>query len=254
MAWTLDHVGPLAKTVEDAALILNAIVGHDPADPGSADVPVDDYTSALGRDLRGLRVGLPRDPLWQRCDDEVVATCETALGVLQEQGAVVSDVETPLLSEVRSARQFNIITAEAAAYHEAWLRKHPDRYSDSVRRTLEAGLAAPATAYINDQRFRTQMVEETRRVMREVDVLVSPATASTAPTIAAGDPRAELGRLAAPYDLTGVPSISVPCGFDSNGLPIGLMIGGRHFDEVTVCRVAHAYEQATDWHNKRPPI
>ena len=254
LSWSLDHVGPLAKTVEDAALILNAIAGPDPADPSSADEPVDDYTSALGRDLRGLRIGLLRDPLWHDCDDEVVTACETAVDVLREQGAIVSEVELPLLARVRSARTLDILTAEAAAYHAEWLRAQPQQYSEEVRRKLGLGAPVLATDYINQQRFRRQLIDETRQALRRVDALVSPTTATTAPTIEDGDPHAELARLTAPYDFTGIPAISVPCGIDANGLPIGLMIGARHFDEVTLCRIAHAYEQATPWHTKRPPL
>ncbi len=253
LSWTLDHVGPLAKTVQDSALILNAIAGHDLADPGSADVAVDDYTSALGRDIRSLRVGVVRDPFWKYCDDEVTAACEAALQVLQDLGATVSELEMPL-SAANGGRRLSIILAEAAAYHDKMLADHPDGYSPELRGRLAAGQAVMATDYINDQRFRTQLINETREAFRRVDVLVSPTTPTTAVTIEAGDPRADLARLTAPYDISGIPAISLPCGFDSKGLPIGLMIGARHFDEVTVLRVAHAYEQATDWHTKRPPI
>jgi aspartyl-tRNA(Asn)/glutamyl-tRNA(Gln) amidotransferase subunit A len=251
LSWSLDHVGPLAKTVEDAALILNAIAGHDPADPGSASEPVDDYTSQLGRDLRGLRVGVPRDPLWLDCAPAVGAASEAALVVLRELGATVQDVELPLLGR---REQLSILTAEAAAYHERGLAQQSERYGEDVRDLLELGRAVPATDYINAQRQRRLLIEETSEVLRSVDVLVSPTTPITAPPIEAGEARRELARLTGPYDVTAIPAISVPCGFDEAGLPIGLMIGGRHFDEVTVCRVAHAYEQATDWHTQRPPI
>ena len=248
LSWTLDHVGPLARTVEDAALILNAIAGHDPADPGSSDLPVDDYTSQLGRDLRGLRVGVPREPLWRDPQPAVAAACETALEVLREQGATVQDVELPRLSDVG---RLSIITAEAAAYHEDWISKHPELYGDDVRAAIEIGRGVPASVYINDQRKRRLLIEETREVLRSVDVLVSPSTPITAPTIEGGDSRYELARYTSPYDVTGIPAISVPCGFDEGGLPIGLMIGGRHFDEVTMCRVAHAYEQAAGFDGSR---
>ena len=119
---------------------------------------------------------------------------------------------------------------------------------------MEGGLAVAATTYINDQRLRRKLIEETRAVLRQVDVLVSPTTPHTAPTIAAGDPTRNLARLTHPYDVSGIPAVSVPCGFDGEGLPIGLMIGGRHFDEATVLQVAHAYEQATEWHRRRPAV
>ncbi len=241
LSWTLDHVGPLSRTVEDAALVLNAIAGFDPDDPGCADVGVDDYTSQLGQDLRGMRVGVPREPMWVDLQPDVEAACEAALEVLRELGATVQDVEMPLL---RDAGRSSILTAEAASYHADWISAHPEKYGDDVRAAIGLGRGVPATQYINDQRERRRLIDETREVLRSVDVLVSASTPITSPRIDAGDPGYQLARLTSPYDITGIPAISVPCGLDGNGLPIGLMIGGRHFDEVTVCRVAHAYEQA----------
>ena len=243
LSWTLDHVGPLAKTVEDAALVLNAIAGHDPADPGSAERPVDDATAKLGEEIAGLRIGLPREMLWDGLDDEVAEACTAAIDVLRGLGAVVEEVDLPL--QTGRGRGLTII-AEAAAYHEKWLRERRDEYGDILPR-IEAGLTVSAVDYINDQRLRRKFIEETRAVLERVDVLVSPTCSRTAPLIEDGDPTAELARLTAPYDVTGIPAISVPCGFDGKGLPIGLMIGGRHWDEATVCQVAGAYEGAVGW-------
>ena len=119
---------------------------------------------------------------------------------------------------------------------------------------INTGTVVSVTSHINDQRKRTLLIEETSEVLRSVDVLVSPTTPITAPPIEGGDSQYQLARYTSPYDVTAIPAISLPCGFDHDGLPIGLMIGGRHFDEVTVLRVAHAFEQATDWHTQRPPI
>ena len=257
LSWSLDHVGPLARSVEDAALVLNAIAGHDPADPGSADEPVPDATAELGRDLRGLVVGLPRDPLWLDVEQPVRDACERAVEELRALGTEVREVELPLLAEMRRmerGRFHRALLSEAGAYHARWLREHPEGYGEDVRATLEIVSLVPATTYINAQRMRRLAIEESHALLTEVDVLVSPTTEHTAPTIADGDPTARLVRLTAPYDVTGIPAISVPCGFDADGLPIGLMIGARHFDEVTLCRVAHAYEQATEWHGRRPPL
>ncbi len=236
-------------------MVLNAIAGYDADDPGSADVAVDDYASQLGRDIRGIRVGVPRQPFWDNIHPEVEQACERALDVLRELGAIVTEVELPL--QAVTPRLMALVYAEAAAYHVDMMRDHAGDYGEDVRARIETGMKIPATNYLNEQRIRTQLIEEAREVFKRVDVLASPTTPITAPTFdAAEDPRAqgEIVRLTAPYDVTGIPAISVPCGFDSNGLPIGLMIGGRHFDEVTVCRVAHAYEQATDWHTRRPPV
>ena len=255
LSWSLDHVGPLARTVEDAALVLNAIAGHDPTDPGSANEPAPDATAELGHDLKGLVVGQPRNPLWLDVEEPVRDACESAVEKLRMLGAEVREVEMPLLAEMRRmerGRFHRALLAEAGAYHARWLREHPERYGEDVRATLEIVSLVPATTYINAQRMRRLAIEESRALLTKVDVLVSPTTEHTAPTIAEGDPRARLVRLTAPYDVTGIPAISVPCGFDAGGLPIGLMIGARHFDEVTLCRVAHAYEQATEWHRRRP--
>ena len=243
LSWTLDHVGPLAKTVEDAALVLNAIAGHDPADPGSAERPVDDATEKLGEEIAGLKIGLPAKMLWDGVTDEVTAACMEAVDVLRGLGATVEEVEMPL--QTGSGRGLTII-AEAAAYHAKWLRERRDEYGDILPR-IEAGLAVSAVDYINDQRLRRKFIEETRQVLEQVDVLVSPTCSRTAPLIEDGDPTAELARLTAPYDVTGIPAISIPCGLDAKGLPIGLMISGRHWDEATVCQIAGAYEAVTDW-------
>ena len=250
LSWTLDHVGPLARTVEDAALVLNAIAGYDAQDPGSADRPVDDAAALLGEGVDGITIGVPRKMLWTHCEEDVLAHCEEALDHLRRMGAAVVEVELPLQTD--RGRGMTII-AEAAAYHAKWLRERRAEYGDVLPR-IEAGLAVTAVDYINDQRLRRLFIEETRTVLAEVDVLISPTTSRTAPMIADGDEEAELARLTAPYDVTGIPAISLPCGFDRNGLPIGLMIGGRHFDEATICRVAHAYEQSTDWHRMRPEV
>ncbi len=250
LSWTLDHVGPLTKTVEDAGLVLNAIAGYDPSDPGSADVPVTDCTESLVEGVDGIRIGIPRQMLWQGCEEDVIEHCEIAVDHLRSMGAIVTEVEMPLQTD--RPRGLTII-AEAAAYHEPWLRERRDEYGDILER-VEAGFAVSAVEYINDQRLRRKFIQETVEVLQQVDVLISPTCSRTAPLIEDGDPTAELARLTAPYDVTGIPAISIPCGYDRNGMPIGLMIGGRHFDEATVCRVAHAYEQSTDWIMQRPEL
>ena len=250
LSWTLDHVGPLTKTVEDAGLVLNALTGYDPQDPGSADVPVGDCTETLVEGVDGIRIGVPRQMLWQGCEEDVVEHCEIAVDHLRSMGATVTEVEMPL--QTARPRGLTII-AEAAAYHQKWLRERRDEYGDILER-VEAGLGVTAVEYINDQRLRRKFIDETVNVLQEVDVLISPTCSRTAPLIEEGDDGAELARITAPYDVTGIPAISIPCGYDRNGMPIGLMIGGRHFDEATVCRVAHAYEQSTDWILQRPEL
>ena len=171
--------------------------------------------------------------------------------MLQELGATVTTVESPWSS---AYGRTSILLAGATAYHADSLRERPEDYGESVRGALLAGQALSAVQYINDQRARRRWITEAAELLRTIDVLVSPTTATTAPSIETGDPAARLARLTAPYDVLGIPAISLPCGFDKDGLPIGLMIGGRHFDEATVCRVAHAYEQATSWSAHQPAL
>lgn len=248
---TLDHAGPLAKTVEDCALVLNVIAGHDPEDHMSQDVPVSDHTAELGRGLKGLRIGVPRDAQWTGASDEVRAACEEALAVLEREGAQLEEIELPLLA---STERLLISRAESALVHREWLTEHPERFGADVRERLELGRNMTATEYVAELQLRRALTREVLDVLAGVDLLVSPTTPITAPTIEDGDRNKLLGRFTRGYNYTGIPAISVPCGFDSQGLPIGLMLGARPFEEATMCRAAHAYEQMTDWHRRRPPL
>ena len=250
LSHTLDHAGPLTKSVEDSALILNAIAGHDPADPQSVERPPEDFTSELGRDLAGLRLGVPRNPLWADCDDEVAEACEAALEALRALGAEAVEVELPLLAETG---RLLISQVEGAAFHEQWLREHPERYSDEIRGKVEPGLTRPAIEYLRDLEQRRAIEHEVLAVLEGVDLLVSPTIPLKVPTVAVGDPGSRLASYTRAYNISGLPAISVPCGLDGNGLPVGLMIAGRPFAEATVCRAAHACEQATGW-PRRPPL
>lgn len=250
LSHTLDHAGPLTKSVEDSALILNAIAGYDPADPQSVERPPEDFTRELGRDLAGLRLGVPRNPLWADCDGEVAAACEAALEELRALGAEAVEVELPLLA---TTGRLLISQVEGAAFHEQWLREHPERYSDEIRGKVEPGLIRPAIEYLRDLETRRAIERETLAVLEGVDLLVSPTLPLMAPTVAHGDPASRLASYTRAYNISGLPAISVPCGLDGNGLPIGLMIAGRPFAEATVCRAAHACEQATGW-PRRPPL
>ncbi len=248
---TLDHAGPLSKTVEDSALILNAIAGYDPADQQSLDRPPEDFARELGRDLGGLRLGVPRHPLWENCDDEVAAACEAALEELRGLGCETVEVEFPRFA---TAGRLLISQVEGAAFHEPWLREHPERYSDELRGKIEPGLERRAIDYVHDLEMRNVIEREALAVLGTVDLLVSPTQPRTAPTVAEGDPGSRLASYTRAYNISGVPAISVPCGFDGAGLPIGLMIAGRPFAEATVCRAAHAYEQVMGWRLRRPTL
>lgn len=255
LSWSLDHAGPMARTVRDVALLLTVIAGRDPADPASTDAPVSDFTAGLEDGVRGLRVGLPRAYFFEQLEDDVAQAVEAAVEALRAEGAEVREVSVPHL-DVAAAAFAPIISAEAAAYHQRWLRERPQDYGEDVRQRLFQGLLYPAVDYVNAQRARRRVLDGFLQALTEVEVLLTPAVPVTAPPIpgpAVATPN-PLTRCTFPVNLTGLPALSLPCGFDRNGLPIGLQVIGRPFDEATVLRVGHAYQRLTDWHTRRPPI
>jgi aspartyl-tRNA(Asn)/glutamyl-tRNA(Gln) amidotransferase subunit A len=259
---SLDHVGPMAKTVEDVALLLQAMAGYDAKDPGSAQRPVPDYVAALRGDVRGLRIGIPREYFFEMLDPEVERAVRRAIEVLRELGASIHEVSWPSLRYATLAALI-IVLAEASAFHEAWIRTRSQDYHPDIALRLKWGLLLPASAYLKAQRLRALMCRDVAQLWRQVHVLVTPATMMAAPR--PGETQIRIGnrqmstreailRLMRPFNLTGLPAMSVPCGFTSSGLPIGLQIAGQPFDEATVLRVAHAYEQQTAWHRRQPPM
>jgi aspartyl-tRNA(Asn)/glutamyl-tRNA(Gln) amidotransferase subunit A len=262
LSWSLDHAGPMAKTVEDVALLLQAMAGYDANDPGSARRPVPDYTAALSGDVRGLRIGIPREYFFDAIDPEVEGAVRQATEVLSGLGASLHHVSWPSLRYVTLAALI-IVLVEASAFHDDWIRSRPQDYQPDIALRLKWGLLVPASAYLKAQRLRTLMCREAAQLWRQVDVLLTPATMTAAPhptetQVRIGDrqmsTREALLRLMRPFNLTGLPAMSIPCGFTSTGLPIGLQVAGGPFDEATVLRVAHAYEQHTDWHRRQPSI
>jgi aspartyl-tRNA(Asn)/glutamyl-tRNA(Gln) amidotransferase subunit A len=255
LSWSMDHVGPMAGSVRDCALLLGAIAGYDPGDPASADVPAPDYVAGLDGGVRGLRVGLPRRHFFDHLDDEVRAAVERAAATLREEGAEVRDVTIEGIERANVAGS-TILFSEASAYHDQWLREGPEDYGEDVRERLLVGALYPATAYINAQRVRTLVRAAFLDTLSGVDVLLAPATQMTAPPIAGFtvDTRAGLTRLTMPINLVGLPSLALPCGFGGGGLPIGMQLIGRPFDEATILRAGHAYQRVTDWHTRRPAL
>ena len=258
MAWTLDHVGPMCRTVEDAALLLAAIAGHDPLDPTSVDAPVPDYSGAMRVNARRLRVGVARTPFFENLSPEVARTVEAALGVVRTLTAGVMDVDIPAAGNIA-----DVWTPEIYAYHLPWITKAPELYQTATRNLIQGAGKANAATYAQARRHVDVVRREIRNVFAKVDVLVTPTQRGVAQLItpapaaagrAGGPPPAGGGGLinTAAFDIYGLPTISVPCGFSSDGLPIGLQISGSHFAESTVLALAHAYEQATDWHKRRP--
>jgi aspartyl-tRNA(Asn)/glutamyl-tRNA(Gln) amidotransferase subunit A len=262
LSWSLDHAGPLARTVRDAALTLQAIAGHDPGDASSASSPVPDYGAALDGRVRGLRVGVPREYFFERASEEVEGHVRTAIRTLEGLGATIVEVSLPHV-ELAPTAGMTIISVEAAAVHAAWLRTRSADYGPDVRPRLQTGALFSGEDYARAQRIRALMQKEFRDAMTRADVLVMPNNAVPAPRIdQAMIPvrgrevwvMALMPSLTIPHNLTGAPALTVPCGSAASGLPVGLQIVGRPFDDATVLRVGHAYEQATDWHRRQPAI
>jgi len=263
LSWGLDHAGPLTCTVEDAALSLQALAGYDPRDPGSADEPVPDYLAGLHDGIKGLRVGVPTNYFFDQLDGEVEAAVRQAYEQLEALGAQLVEVELPMADQFVPV-EFGIMMPEASDYHHDMLREKAELYNDDVRVLLEAGELIPAAVYIRAQRVRNLIQQGFRKLYEQVDVIVAPSI--TAPAVTAGtdaitwpNGREEslmsaYTRFAVPGNVTGLPAMSVPCGFTENGLPIGFQAIGRPFDESTVLRLGAAYEAATDWHQRRPDI
>ena len=254
LSWTLDHTGPMARTVEDCAYLLQAIAGHDAADPASSTRPVDDYVGALDGNVRGLRIGVPRNYFFEDADTDNVRAFEDALGTLRKLGADVRDLQIPAFNLSRSFML--IMLSEAFAYHEQDLRLHPELYGEMLRERLLTGALVTGPEYVQAQRVRMQICADVAEVMKTVDVLATPTTPKTAPTFKTMyDPELAFPRTnMPPFNLTGQPTLALPCGLSASGLPLSLQLSGRAFEEATVLRLGHAYQRATDWHTRRPPV
>ena len=261
LSWSLDTVGPMTRTVEDAALVLNAIAGHDPRDSSSMLRPDEDFTARIGRGVNGLRVGVHRDYFFEVGDPEVMRAVEEAASVLEGLGAELRDVSVPMMPDCGFG--LTILAAEGAELHMEHLRSRGDDLDPYVRTRLLSGALTPATDYVRAQRMRTLFNRQVAEVFEQVDLILTPTTPIPAVQLSrAMEPFGDSGesgynllaRNTRPFNLTGSPVISVPCGFTESGLPIGLQLAGRPFDEATVLRAAHAYEQTTDWHTRRPQI
>jgi aspartyl-tRNA(Asn)/glutamyl-tRNA(Gln) amidotransferase subunit A len=262
LAWSLDHVGPMCRTAADCALMLGAMAGYDPRDPTTSVLPVPDYLAALTGSVKGVRVGLLRSFFMESAGDEQRRAVEQAVKTLEGLGAVLREVNLEKVTLVAGASTA-VIAAEAYAYHEPWLKKCPEEYGADVRERLRLGAFVSGADYVNGQRARALVRDSVDRVFAGLDVLVAPTTPIAATAVGASQTeikgerqpvRPSLIRFTRPFNVTGHPAASIPCGFTGDGLPVGLHIVGRPFDEATVLRVADAYQRATDWHARRPPL
>jgi aspartyl-tRNA(Asn)/glutamyl-tRNA(Gln) amidotransferase subunit A len=264
-AWTLDHIGPLCRTVEDAALVLGAIAGYDELDPSSVDTPVPDYGRAFRMQASKLRAGVPRVPYFDGLDPEIDKSVAAAIEVLRKLAASVQDIATPLAPVSLTEVWTKVCGAESYAYHAKWLAESPEKYQPYTRERLAGPRNAggptqdsrdmKASAYLEGRRQLDILRREIRKAFATVDLLVLPTMPSSPVPITQGaEPTAVSIRNTCPFDVLGLPVISIPCGFTNSGLPIGLQIVGAPFAESTVLALAHAYEQATDWHRRSPSL
>jgi aspartyl-tRNA(Asn)/glutamyl-tRNA(Gln) amidotransferase subunit A len=249
-----DHVGPLARSVEDAALVMTALAGFDPLDPVSIRAESEDLQAAIGREVRGLRIGVPRSPFFEQLDPEIDAAIARALEVLVGLTGPTREVS------VMSPETYALLDAETYAYHAPLLADPAKRalYHPLTLQRVMGGGSVSAQVYI-EQRRQMQIARNTiADLFRDVDVLIAPTNMVMPATIAAvlADPAAEgsLIRNTLPFNVLGIPAISVPCGITHAGLPIGMQIIGPRLGEARVLALAHAYEQATDWHRREPPL
>jgi aspartyl-tRNA(Asn)/glutamyl-tRNA(Gln) amidotransferase subunit A len=256
LAASLDHLGPMARTARDCALVLTAIAGLDAQDPTSADAPVENWAAGLEGGLAGLRIGVGTHGL-DEAQPGVTAAFRSAVALLERLGAKTKPVDLAVLTTYFYVGGV-ILLSEGAAYHKDNIEQRPQDYGDDVRMRLQSGLDQKAVDYIRAMQF----MRDLRRtcddlLLSDIDLLVMPTTIMTAPridSVASEDPTLGLSRLTLPFDLTGQPAISIPCAFTDERLPVGLMLVGRRFDEATVLRAAHAFEQAAGVSSRRPPV
>jgi aspartyl-tRNA(Asn)/glutamyl-tRNA(Gln) amidotransferase subunit A len=264
LSFSCDNVGPLCRTARDCARIMTLIAGHDPRDPTSAHLPVPDYEAALDGSLRGLRVGVPTNYFLDGADAPVMAAMETALELLAARGAVVQRLALPLMDAI-SACVGIISRVEGATIHAQWMRSDPQAYGAHISGRMYPAYAIPGTYYVEALSRRGPILRAfAAAVFDKVDVLVTPTIRTCLPTLADTDidhgPAGTEHRFMAvsantrPFNYLGLPAVSVPCGFDPNGCPIGLQVAGRPFAEARVLQVADAYQRDTDWHRRRPPV
>jgi Asp-tRNA(Asn)/Glu-tRNA(Gln) amidotransferase A subunit family amidase len=261
-AWGLDHVGPMARCVRDVAMLLTAMAGPDPFDRAAASEPTVDFSATLDQGVRGLRFALPTFRFLELATPPVAFAVREASRVLEDLGAQRVDVDMPAeLADVGPAATA-LFLVEGGAVHRQTLASHPHLYCEETRAFLALATHVSADAYLQAQRLRAVLADSMAKVFQKIDVLLTPTLAMTAPRLDARttegvdgtlDVRAAMTLFTRPFNLTGLPALSMPCGFD-DGLPIGLQLVGRPFDEATVLRAAQAYESAAGWHSRRPPL
>ena len=264
LSWSYDHVGPLARTVRDAALLLGVIAGHDPLDATSSRRLVPDYLAGLPAGVKGLRVGVAGGFYATGLDGEVSRAMDEAVAALRGLGAAVEAVAVPDPGPMVAACSNVMVRAEAAVIHSRILKERPGELQPAVRDRMAPGLTVTASEYLQGQRLRARFTREfIDDVFARMDVLVTPTIPEPAPALAAAkagstaDVIRRMGRfsrLTRPFNTLGLPALSVPCGASADGRPLALQLVGRPFDEATLLRLGHAYETTTAWHRRRPAL
>jgi aspartyl-tRNA(Asn)/glutamyl-tRNA(Gln) amidotransferase subunit A len=257
LAGSLDHAGPLSRCVMDAALLFEAIAGRDPWAPYSGKTAL----STIKKNIKGLRIGIPKQYFFSRLQPDVRQAVSAALAIFEQLGAGICEINLKGMGLTASLAA-DITAGEAFAYHAKWLNRDPQKYGEDLRSRLELSRNMSALTYIHAQRERAEYAEMMEQALDSVQLLLTPTLPVTAPRIdeeyvrmgkVRADIRPILLSLTRPANLSGLPALSLPCGFSSEGLPIGLQLIGRRCDELTILRAGYAYESATSWHNRFPP-
>ena len=257
LAYSLDHVGPLTRTVRDNALMLEMLAGHDPLDPGSSTHQTAKYSQHLSGDLKGVRIGVIRHFYARdmQADAEMADAIEAAISQLADLGAIISEVEMAPL-QVYSACYRTLMESEAYAIHEKWMRERPGDYGELARGRIMAGAFIRAADYVNATRVRRGLADTFHALFKDIDVAVTANSMDPACRIDDAEALAYTfpRQARTPFNITGSPAISIPAGFSGTGLPLAIQIIGAPYTEALIYRVAHAHEQATSWSQRRPPL
>ena len=257
LSFSLDHVGPMTRTVADNALMLNVIAGHDPGDPGSANLPTPDFTADLDKGVDGLSIGVIRHfhNRDMTAEPAMAQALEDALVVLSDLGADISEIETAPLGEFATCNRI-ILLSEAYAIHRNWLQTRPEDYSESFLERILPGAFLSANDYVDALRLRRKLTANFNRTISGLDGVIAVSAMDAAFAI---DDAEEIAlkyprQARTPFNLTGNPALAIPTGFNDDGMPLAMQIVGKQFDEATIYRIAAGYEAATDWHARRPPV
>ncbi len=256
LSWNLDHVGPLTRCVRDAALMLQVISVYDPIDPASMKMITGDYLGHLVDDMQGRKIAIGVGEFIEGSDPEVWEAIQAAIQVFESMGCRIQKVNVDWMREAALANK-TMTQSDGAAVHRDRLKEHPEMFGEDIRRRLQDGAKTTSTEYILARRMQAEVRKRCELFFESYDLLITPTTPIAAPTIEGNDAVEQAGRLTrftAPFNLAGLPALSMPCGFTKDGLPIGMQIVAAAWKDAKVLNAGYAYEQATDWHMKFPVI